>query len=221
MKPRVQIATTTLPDGSELSLHEHDGRHYLQCDGAMVAGPVTRASELEMARIACSPFRPVRQPRLWIAGVALGETLAAVAAELPQKRAVFTVAEPSAELVGWHRDHLGGGVLEDDARFELTDDPTDFGGKAQHYHALLVHSDTAPRLRRDRALFDDRRWLGSAYEVLQPGGLLAIASTRRLGPVDKLLGRAGFQVTRHEIDVAAEGRKPRLHFLWLGRKKGQ
>lgn len=221
MKPRVQIATTTLPDGSELSLHEHDGRHYLQCDGVMVAGPATRASELELARIACSPFRPARQPKLWIAGVALGETLAAVAAELPQKRAIFTVAEPTAALVGWHREHLGGGVLESDPRFELAERIYELAGQSRHYHALLVHADTAPRLDRDRALFEDRRWLADAYQALQPGGLLAIASTRRLGPIDKRIERAGFVVTREEINVAPEGRKPRLHFLWLARRKGE
>lgn len=220
MKPRVQIAETTLPDGSVLGLHEHDGRHYLQCNGMVVAGPSTRASEHEMARLACAPFRPARQPKLWIAGIALGETLKAIAEHLPQKRGTLFVAEPSETLLGWHRGHLEESPLTTEKRLILSTDPGP-AGLAEHQetlHAILVHADTAPRLQPGKALFEDHRWLPAAYQALQPGGLLAIASSRKIPQLDRQLAKAGFTVAIHEIDASPGARRPRMHFLWLGRK---
>jgi len=220
MKPRVVIAESTLPDGSALALQEHDGRHYLTLNGEQTAGPSTRVSEAEMARIGCAPFRPARQPRIWLAGLALGEALAAAAAALPQKRATFYVAEPATVLPVWHREHLADSALAGDTRTELRDD-AGAGGLAEFdgsLHAILLHADTAPLGSDRRALFEDKRWLTAAYDALQPGGLIAIASSQKLPRIERQLARAGFQVVFHEINAVPKARRPRLHFLWLGRK---
>lgn len=220
MKPRITLAETTQPDGSLLSLQEHDGRRYLLSDGVQIAGPATRVSEREMARLACAPFRPARQPKIWVAGLALGETLAGVAENLPQKRLTLCVAEPSAELVAWHREWLPESPLNTDKRVELSPDPG-FAGLANYdatLHAILLHADTAPLVARGRPLFDERRWLGAAYQALQPGGLLAIASTRMLPKLDRVLQKNGFNVVVHDIDAIPNARRPRRHFLWLARK---
>ena len=86
MKPRQTLAETTLPDGTVLGLHEHDGRRYLQHGGIQLAGPATRASEQELGRIACAPFRSVKEPKIWIAGLALGEVLTGVMEALSRTR---------------------------------------------------------------------------------------------------------------------------------------
>lgn len=219
MKPRVVLARTTQPDGSELVLHEHDGRPYLTLDGIPTAGPATRASEDGMARLAISPFRPVRQPRVWIAGLGLGTVLAAAAEALPQKRAVFHVAEPCPELPGWLEEHLDFHPL-DDKRVEIGRDPGIRGLAAgsDPWHLILVHADTSPLIDRQRALFEDRRWLTAAYDALRDGGLLAIASSKPVPKIERTLARTGFEVVRHEIDIAPKAKKPRRHFLWLARK---
>lgn len=220
MKPRVVIAETTLPDGTPLTLQEHDGRHYLLLAGEQTAGPATRVSEHEMARIACAPFRPARQPKVWLAGLGLGEALAGVAEAVPQKRATFYVAEPSEALPAWHREYFPDGVFATDKRVELRTDPG-VGGLGEFdasLHAILVHADTAPLAAAGKAIFDDRRWLTAAYDALQPGGLLAIASSQRIPWIEKALTRAGFAVAFHEIDAVPKARRPRHHFLWLGRK---
>ncbi len=217
MKPRVILAQTTLADGSELILHEHDGRPYLTLDGVPTAGPATRASEEGMARLASSPFRPVRQPRVWIAGLGLGAVLQAITEALPQKRALFHVAEPSRELPAWLAEHFGPGPL-DDGRVVLGRELDSLNAGADPWHLILVHADTAPPLDRGRALFEDHRWLTSAYDSLRAGGLLAIAAAKPIPKLDRTLGRVGFAVVRHEIDVAPKARKPRRHFLWLARK---
>lgn len=219
MKPRVLIAESRLPDDSVLALHEHDGRHYLTIDGATTAGPATRASEEGLARLATSPFRPVRQPRIWLAGLGLGAVLAAALEALPQKRGLFHVAEPSRELPEWLREHLAPDFLED-KRVEIGHDPGVAGLRAgaDPWHLLLVHADTAPQRPGARALFDDRAWLAAAYDSLREGGLLAIASSRPLPKIERTLSKAGFEVVRHEIDAAPNARRPRRHHLWLARK---
>ncbi|BCX47881.1 hypothetical protein HAHE_17890 [Haloferula helveola] len=219
MKPRVILAETTQPDGSALVLHEHDGRPYLTVDGVQTSGPSTRASEVALAQIGTSPFRPVRQPRIWIAGLGLGTVLKAALEALPQKRGVFHVAEPCAELASWHRKYLDPTPLED-KRVETGSDPG-VGGLAASsdgWHAILVHADTAPLLNRKRLLHEDRRWLTAAYDHLKPGGLLAIASARPIPKIESNLGRTGFEVIRHQVDAVPNARRPRHHFLWLARK---
>src|SRR6478752_2565293 len=103
MKPRITLAETPLPDGNILALQEHDGRKSLLVHGQQICGPATRAAEEELARLACAPFRPARQPKLFFMGLGLGHTVAAGAKERPQKHATFIVAEPLAALPDWHR----------------------------------------------------------------------------------------------------------------------
>ena len=58
----------------------------------------------------------------------------------------------------------------------------------------------------------------AAHGALQPGGLLAIASSRPVPDIERKLARAGFETARHEIDATPNARRPRRHFLWLARK---
>lgn len=220
MKPRLTLAETILPDGTVLGLHEHDGRRYLQYGGFQLAGPATRASEQELGRIGCAPFRSVKEPKIWIAGLALGEVLAGAMETLPQKRARFLIGEPWPELAAWHRQFIEGSPALNDPRVEILPDagPAMFHGFDQELHAVLVHTDTAPQAEKGRALFEDRRWLAAVHGALQPGGLLGIASARPLPQIERHLARAGFETVRHEIDASPNARRPRRHFLWLARK---
>ena len=220
MKPRLTLAETTLPDGTVLGLHEHDGRRYLQHGAIQLAGPATRASERELGRIACAPFRPVRQPKVWLAGLGLGEVLAGAMETLLQKRATFHVAEPWPVIRQWHRDFLPDSPALSDARVEMGTDagPAGLHGFDGTLHAVLVHADTAPLGERNRPLHEDNRWLAAAHGALQPGGLLGIASARPIPDIERRLARAGFETVRHEIDATPNARRPRRHFLWLARK---
>lgn len=220
MKPRLTLAETTLPDGTVLGLHEHDGRRYLQYGGIQLAGPATRASERELGRTACEPFRPIKEPKIWIAGLALGEVLAGAMETLPQKRGAFLIAEPWSVLTEWHREFLPDSPTITDSRVQILPDvgPSAFHGFEEVLHAVLLHADTAPLGERDRGLYENPRWLAAVHGALQPGGLLAIASARPLPQIERHLGRAGFETVRHEIDASPNARRPKRNFLWLARK---
>ena len=220
MKPRISLAETRLPDGSTLALQEHDGRKFLLIHGQQICGPATRAAEEELARLACAPFRPARQPKIWFAGLGLGHPLTTAAAELRQKRATFIIAEPLAALPEWHRRHLPDSPFCTDPRVVLENDcgPSALIGQAGLLHAILLHLDASPTGPGNRPWVDDRRWLSAAYEALQAGGLLAIAGSRPVANLTRRLQRAGFEVAEFTVPASPEARKSRLLPIWLARK---
>jgi spermidine synthase len=220
MKPRITLAETPLPDGGTLALQEHDGRKSLLIHGQQICGPATRASEEELARLACAPFRPARQPKLMFIGLGLGHSLAAAALELKQKRATFIVAEPLADLPVWHRNFLPESPLLTDPRVVLENDcgPSALGRQSGALHAILLHLDASPAGPRNRPWVDDSRWLSSAYEALQQGGLLAIAGSRYVPNLTRRLQRSGFDVAEFTVPSSPGAKKPRLLPIWLARK---
>lgn len=222
MKPRITLAETTLPDGSSLRLEEHDGRRALVIHGQQICGPATRSAEEELARLACAPFRPVRQPRLWFAGLGLAQGVAAATAELKQKRATFVVAEPLEVLPRWHREYFPDSPLLVDPRVELEGDcgSPALASRPGSLHAILLHLDAAPMGADGKPLPDDRGWLSAAFEALQPGGLLAIAGSRPNGRIVRSLRRAGFDVAEHSVPSSPNARRPRMLPIWLARKPG-
>jgi spermidine synthase len=220
MKPRLTLATALLPDGTPLELQEHDGRRSLSVRGQQIAGPATRVVEEECARLACAPFKPVRQPKIWFAGLGIGQAVAAACAALPQKRGNFFVAEPVAELVQWQREHFAEAALLSDARIVIEQDagPSGLASHAGSLHAIILHTETAPIGANGKSLVENKRWLTAAYDALQPGGLLAIASSRPLASLYRALERTGFTVIEHRVASSTTAKKPRLLPVWLARK---
>jgi spermidine synthase len=220
MKPRITLAETPLPDGNILALQEHDGRKSLLVHGQQICGPATRAAEEELARLACAPFRPARQPQIWFAGLGLGHTLAAVAKELPQKRANFIVAEPLLAIADWHRSHISDSPLVTDPRVTLENDcgPQALIRHAGLLHAILVHLDASPTGPRNRTWVDERRWVSAAFEALQAGGLLAIAGSRHVANLTRRLQGSGFEVAEFTVPSSPNAKRPRFLPIWLARK---
>jgi spermidine synthase len=220
MKPRITLAETQLPDGNILALQEHDGKKSLLVHGQQICGPATKAAEEELARLACAPFRPARQPQIWFAGLGLGHAVAAVVKELPQKRANFIVAEPLAAIPDWHREHILDSPLLTDSRVSLEKDcgPQGLIKHAGLLHAILVHLDASPTGPRNRTWLDERRWVSAAYEALQQGGLLAIAGSRHVATLTRRLQGSGFDVAEFTVPSSPDAKKPRFLPIWLARK---
>ncbi len=220
MKPRITLAATARPDGSILTGQEHDGRMSLLIHGQQICGPSTRASEEELARLACAPFRPARQPKVLFVGLGLGHSLAAAAAELKQKRASLIVAEPTAQIVDWHRKHMPDSPALTDPRVVLENncEPAAVSRYQGTLHAILLHLDASPGGPGNQPWVEDRRWLSAAYEALQAGGLLSIGGTRISRPLTRKLQRAGFEVAEFTVPSSPDAKRPRLLPIWLARK---
>lgn len=220
MKPRTTLAKTTLTDGSPLTLIEHDGRKSMEIHGQQICGSITAAAEEELARLACAPFRPARQPKILLLGLGLGRMLSTVTEEIRAKRASFLVAEAIPELAEWHRKHLKGSPLLHDQRVSLVDEIDDNMLKPYRgsLHAILTHLDVALPGPRNRSWVEDKRWLATARDALQDGGLLAIAGSRRHSGIHRLLQRAGFEIAEHEVAISPNARRARMMPIWLGRK---
>jgi spermidine synthase len=219
MKPRITLGETTIEDGSRLELQEHDGRRYLLVHGQQICGPATRATEEELAKLAAAPFRPARQPNIWMVGLGLGHMLSSIIRELPQKRATYHVAECRSEMLDWNREFFPETPL-DDPRVVIE---SDTGANALNkqsgcLHAIMIHLDSAPLGGKGRLLVNDKRWLSATYEALQPGGMLAIASTRKLPTLTRNLEREGYEVVEHLVPAVPMAKKPRLVPIWLARK---
>ncbi len=219
MKPRITLAETILPDGSPLILQEHDGRRYLLAEGRQICGPATRGTEEELAKLAAAPFRPARQPNLWLVGIGLGEMLRSIIDELPQKRASYTVAENRHELLAWNEKFFPENLLSDKrVRIEPDSGPGALNKASGTLHAILIHLDSAPLGSKGRLLTNDKKWLSATYEALQPGGILAIGSTQKMPHLTRHLEKEGYQVIEHLAPASAAAKKPRLLPIWLATK---
>lgn len=219
MKPRITLAATESEDGTTLELQEHDGRRYLLIHGQQICGPATRATEEELAKLAAAPFRPARQPNIWMVGLGLGHMLSSIIRELPQKRATYHVAESRDDLVEWNRGFFPDTPLSDPrVKIESDAGPAALNKQSGCLHAIMLHLDSAPLGPKQRLWVNDKRWLAATYEALQPGGLLAIAATRKIPNLTRNLEREGYEVVEHMVPAVPMAKKTRFVPIWLARK---
>ncbi len=173
MKITRTLATCTTPDGARLTLHEHDGHHFLKVAGLQLMSTTASASEEQMAELACARL-PAR-PRILIGGLGFGFTLKRVLA-LTGKDAVVEVAELLPEVVAWNREFLSevNGKLLDEPRVRIhVGDVHDLlGPHSGRYHAILLDVDNGPDPFVQKG--NERLYTGAGIKrvkaALEPGG---------------------------------------------------
>ncbi|MEX1116989.1 MAG: hypothetical protein WEB53_17215 [Akkermansiaceae bacterium] len=147
MKITRTLATCTTPDGARLTLHEHDGHHFLKVAGLQLMSTTASSSEEQMAELSCHHLHA--KPRVLIGGLGFGFTLKRVLA-LTGPDARVDVAELLPEVVAWNREflHEVNGKLLDDPRVGIhvrdVYDLIDRCGTDDRYHAILLDVDNGP-----------------------------------------------------------------------------
>ncbi|MBA2413592.1 MAG: spermine synthase, partial [Burkholderiaceae bacterium] len=105
MIPFRNLAEVFTPDGSRLSLHEHDGDYFMKLNGRQLMSSTSTTSEILLADKACLHLARRLDRRVLIGGLGLGFSLKRVL-EMIGKSGVVHVAEVLPEVVAWNRDLL-------------------------------------------------------------------------------------------------------------------
>lgn len=223
MKPYQKLAETETPEGEPLELFQHDVDFFISSRGERLMTSAAHGSEEELARMACQPFRPARQPKVLIGGLGMCFTLAAAVESLPQDGAEFVVAELTQGVLDWNRTFMKGmhpGLL-DDPRVRVKVRPVQeliAEGKGE-YSVVILDVDNGPDAfhgEQNDSLYT-LEGCEAAKAALKEGGILAVWSAYPDKKFNKLLRKVFNDVSEVEVPAAHKGRKRRMHTIWLAR----
>lgn len=204
MKPFRTLGAVRTPDGSQLTLHEHDSQFHIKLAGRQIMSTTSTLSERNLAEIGCVYLSGIAHPRILIGGLGLGFTLKRVL-ELANKVATVHVVELLPEVVAWNREFLRAvnGALLQDPRVEVfVADVFNIikrGGRAQ-YDVILLDVDNGPTsfIQSKNERLYDRRGFNLIRASLKPGGRVAFWSAVEERGFFKDLTKAGFTVQAHD-----------------------
>jgi spermidine synthase len=222
MKPFRRLGNATAPDGTVLSLFEHDGAYVIRVNGVELMSTRRHRSEDALAELGCAPLADRPGATVLIGGLGLGFTLKAALRVLASDAHVV-VAEIVEAVIDWNRNpdyQLAADALAD-PRVEV------------------VHGDVARVLRERRGAFDAilldvdngadalttsgnaalyrSHGIATAIAALRPGGVLAYWSANDDRAFAEALRRAGLAVTATEVRAHDTGGA--RHTLIAGKRR--
>ena len=222
MKITRTLATCTTPDGARLTLHEHDGHHFLKVAGLQLMSTTASSSEERMAELSCAHLPP--QPRVLIGGLGFGFTLKRVL-ELVGADARVDVAELLPEVVAWNREFLAevNGKLLDDPRVQvLVADVFEVIRLARpaSYDAILLDVDNGPTslVQAKNSRLYDRRGFGLIRRALKAEGRVAFWSACAEPAFPQELGRSGFHAEVFPVKPH-ERAKRAAHCIYVAQRR--
>ncbi|MDB6156144.1 MAG: spermine synthase [Chthoniobacteraceae bacterium] len=225
MIPFQTLAQIRTPDGSHITLHEHDGEYFMKHNGRQLMSSTATASELLLADLGCEHLRDHDRPRILIGGLGLGYTLKRVL-EIVVPTAVVHVAELFPEVVEWNRQYLGalnGKLLEDRRVKVLVQDVFQVireAATAGRYNAILLDVDHTPAslVQAKNARLYDRHGYALLAKALKPAGRAAFwSATEEPGFIPRL-NQAGFEVKAYEAK-AHERAKRAAHRIYVAEQR--
>lgn len=202
MKKWTLVDQTLTPDGTTISLHEHDGSYSIRAGSAELMSTRQHASEEKIAELACAHIRAARGARVLVGGLGFGFTLKAVLS-LVAADATVVVAEILAAVIAWNRNPalpLAADALTD-RRVEVMQQ--DVGevirGAKGNFDSIILDVDNGPAALSTAG--NDRLYrykgLQQAHAALRPEGCVAFWSAAPDPAFERLLARAGFAVSVH------------------------
>jgi spermidine synthase len=222
--PFRNLAEARTPDGSRMTLHEHDGDYFIKLDGRQLMSSTSTTSEVMLADKACGQFGRHAATRVLIGGLGLGYSLKRVL-ELLGKDGRAHVAELLPEVVAWNRDLLAAvnGKLLQDPRVEVFIDDVFAvirrGGK-ENYDAILLDVDNGPTslVQSKNSRLYSRRDLRLIHDALKPGGRVAFWSADKEPAFRDQLARNGFATEEYPAK-AHERAKRFAHMIYVGERR--
>ena len=223
--PYMQLDKTSLPDGTLLSLHKHDGDFVLEYNGLELMSTNLTWSEQMLADLGCvdllegATTRP-EHPRVLIGGLGMGFTLKRVL-ELVGSPATVDVAELMNQVIEWNRTYLvehNGPLLEDPRTNVILADLFDCLGDGDMYDAILIDIDDSPDalITEDNGKLYTPSFLKLLRESLNPGGCLAYWMAEPSPKLEKALKKASFNLEEHPAKHHEQSEEAR-HRIYVAR----
>jgi len=220
VKKWTTLEQVTTPDGSQLSLAEHDGTYAIRVNGRELMSSHHSHSEEQLGVVACQPLQKVKGARVLIGGLGLGFTLRAALANLGHD-AQIVVAELLPEVVTWNRDArypLSSEALAD-ARTEVVigDVARVIAQSDARFDAIMLDADnqtTSMNTAGNTQLYQGSG-LAAVKRALKSGGTAVYWSAGEEPAFVERFKKSGF-----EVEVRRVRRHPSSkasHFLIVGR----
>lgn len=207
MKPTRLLDRSITPDGTPLTLHEHDGTLSIRVGGVELMSTRQHSSEERMAELACAGLHDRKRAAVLIGGLGLGFTLREALRHLADD-ATVVVAELVPAVIAWNRHpeyRLAADVLDDPRVEILAADVAEVLAESRgRFDAIMLDVDNGAKgltAAANDGLYG-KLGLGAARAALKPRGRLAVWSA---GP-DHRFG-AGMEGAGFTVDVV----KARTH----------
>lgn len=199
MKPTRLLGRAATPDGTTITLHEHDGTLSIRAGGIELMSTRQHHSEERLAELACAGLGDRSRAMVLIGGLGLGFTLRETLRHITTD-ATVVVAELVPEVIAWNREPsygLASDVIDDQRVKIITADVADVLAESRgRFDAIMLDVDNGPRGLTAAA--NDRlyvaRGLGAARAALRPGGRLAVWSAAEDPQFVARMEKAGFAV---------------------------
>ncbi len=204
MKPSIELASTSTPDGKKMVLSKHDRDFFITVDGWQLMTSRENESELELARLGCGRIKSKPHPRVLIGGLGMGYTLRETL-DLLHGGARVVVAELIPDVVKWNREILGELTNHPLADSRVTVESRDVASIIRNsvgrFDAILLDVDNGPgamTYARNGGLYGPVG-IASAMRALRKDGCLAIWSVDADSRFEGRIRREGFKIRRFRV----------------------
>ncbi len=201
MKKTILLDQATTPDGSLMTLHEHDGVFMIRVDGVELMSTRQHHSEERLAELACDQIRSTASgAKVLIGGLGLGFTLRAALAQLGPN-ATVVVVELMPAVIQWNQTPeygLGADALVDPRVEIIAGDVADVLKTSRgRFDAIILDVDNGASglTAAANSRLYSAAGLSMARSALKPAGCLAVWSANADPAFVQRMGQGGFAVT--------------------------
>ena len=216
-----ELARSTTPDGTDMTLCRRGRDYFIMTDGRDLMTSRQHGSEEALARLGCERAVRLEEPCVLVGGLGMGFTLRATLDVLPAS-ATVVVSELLPVVVEWNRGPLGPLAERplDDPRVKLeVGDLADCLLRSPgRFDALLLDVDNGPRAcaQAGNAGLYDNQGVEIARSALKPCGILAVWSAWDDAKFERRLRHFGFEAESRRVRARLKKGGAR-HTLFLGR----